>query len=130
LRIPTFGRARSGGAVGGVFSLGFHLGEMTPQECVEYLVSRVGHERSSAEGEVRRSFNGDYSPLYQVGYMIGGLQLRALHHELVDSGRMNDRAFHDAILMGGEMPIDLVRARLSKASPQRDARSTWRFAER
>ena len=30
--------------------------------------------------------------------MLGGLQFRALHHELVESGRMTDRQFHDAIL--------------------------------
>ena len=61
---------------------------------------------------MRRSFNGTYSPLYQAGYMLGGLELRALHHELVDSGRMTERAFHDAVLQGGAMPIAMVRARL------------------
>ena len=66
-----------------IFSLSFHLGTMTPQECIDFLVERVGHERANAEGEVRRSFNGSYSPLYQVAYMIGGLQFRALHRELV-----------------------------------------------
>jgi hypothetical protein len=31
---------------------------------------------------VRRSFNGSYPPLYQIAYMIGGLQFRALHLNL------------------------------------------------
>ena len=31
-------------------------------------------------------------------YMIGGLHCRALHNELVGSGRMTNREFHDAIL--------------------------------
>jgi hypothetical protein len=70
-----------------IFSLNFHEGKMTPDQAIQFLVDTVGFERANAEGEVRRSFNGSYSPLYQAGYMLGGLQLRALHHELVDSGR-------------------------------------------
>jgi len=112
-----------------VFSLSFHLGTMTPEQCVDFLVERVNHERANAQGEVRRSFNGNYSPLYQVGYMIGGLQLRALHEEVVTAGRMSEREFHDAILMGGTMPIEGVRWRLTKTPEAPDAKPAWRFAD-
>lgn len=44
---------------------------------------------------------GSYPPLHQAAYMLGALQFRALHQELVGSGRMTDREFHDAILRGG-----------------------------
>jgi hypothetical protein len=111
-----------------IFSLKFHLGEMTPDQAVQFLVDTVGWDRANAEGEVRRSFNGSYPPLYQIGYMIGGLQLRALHHELVDSGKMTDREFHDAVLQGGPMPIAMVRARLEKTKLTRDGGAPWRFA--
>jgi uncharacterized protein (DUF885 family) len=110
-----------------IFSLSFHLERMTPQESIDFLVDRVGHERANAEAEVRRSFNGSYSPLYQVAYMIGGLQIRALHEELVGSGRMTNREFHDTILQGGRMPIEMVRARLLGQSPQEDFVPEWRF---
>ena len=100
---------------------------MTPQEAVDLLVNRVGHERANAEAEVRRSFNGTYSPLYQAAYMLGGLQIRALHQELVQSGRMTNRAFHDAIMQGGRMPIEMVRARLTNAPLRRDYRAQWKF---
>src|SRR6185436_9807195 len=73
-----------------IFSLKVQLGTMTPDEAIAFLIERVGHERANAVAEVRRSFNGSYSPLYQAGYMLGGLQFRALHHELVDSHRMTD----------------------------------------
>ena len=112
-----------------IFSLNFHLGKWTPQQCIDFLVERVGHERASATGEVRRSFNGDYSPLYQVGYMMGALQLRALHHELVDSGKMTDRAFHDGIMHGGSMPIEMVRAHLAQTKLPKDFTAAWRFAD-
>jgi hypothetical protein len=111
-----------------IFSLRFHLGTMSPQQAVDFLVDRVGHERANAMGEVRRSFNGDYSPLYQVAYMMGALQLRALHHDLVDGGTMTNRQFHDAILQGGIMPIEMVRARLTNQPLTRDYTARWKFA--
>jgi hypothetical protein len=68
-----------------IFSLKFHLGQMTPHESIDLLVDGVGHERATAEGEVRRSLKGDYSPLYQAGYMLGALQIYALRKEDVDT---------------------------------------------
>jgi dipeptidyl aminopeptidase/acylaminoacyl peptidase len=110
-----------------IYSLGFHLGEMSPQECIDLLVARVGFDRKNAEAEVRRSFGTAYGPLYQAAYMTGGLQFRALHRELVESGKMTDRAFHDAILRENSMPVELVRALLTDQPLTRDFRSTWRF---
>ena len=112
-----------------IFSLRFHMGEWSPQQCVDFLVQRVGHERANAEAEVRRSFNGTYPPLYQLAYMLGGLQFRALRAELVGGGRMTDRAFHDAVLQSGSMPVELVRATLLKQPLPRDFRTRWKFLE-
>jgi hypothetical protein len=112
-----------------IFSLNFHLGKWTPQQCIDFLVDRVGHDRHTATGEVRRSFNGEWSPLYQAGYMMGALQLRALHGELVEKGGMKLRDFHDRIMQGGAMPIEMVRARLRGDRLPADYKATWRFAE-
>jgi hypothetical protein len=112
-----------------VFSLSFHLGKMTPEQCIEYLVDKVPFERANSEAEVRRSFNGSYSPIYQAAYMLGGLQLRALYKELVMSGRMKDREFHDALYRGGPMPIAMVRARVAGTPLARDGAASWRFAD-
>ena len=112
-----------------IFSLNFHLGKMTPEQAIQFLVDTVNFERANAEGEVRRSFNGNYSPLYQAAYMLGGLQLRALYKELVMSKKMTDREFHDAVIQGGPMPIAMVRARLLKLPLTREGAGTWRFAD-
>jgi uncharacterized protein (DUF885 family) len=112
-----------------IFSLSFHLERMTPQEAVDFLVDRVGHERANAEAEVRRSFQGGYSPLYQVAYMMGGIQFRELYNELVATGQMTPRAFHDAVMLGGRMPVEMVRARLTEQPLSRDYRTSWRFME-
>jgi hypothetical protein len=110
-----------------IFSLNFHLGKMTPEQAVQFLVDTVGFERANADGEVRRSFGGQYSPLYQAAYMLGGLELRALHKELVDSKKMTDRELHDAVLQGGAMPIAMVRARLENQPLTRSGAQAWRF---
>jgi uncharacterized protein (DUF885 family) len=110
-----------------IFSLSFHLEKMTPQECIDFLVDRVGHERDNATAEVRRSFDGSYGPLYQIAYLIGGLQFYSLHHELVDSKKMTNRAFHDWIYKENRMPVEMVRALLTNQKLTRDFRSNWRF---
>nr|WP_276901724.1 DUF885 family protein [Pedobacter kyonggii] len=110
-----------------LFSLNFHLGKWTPQQCVDFLVDRVGHERANAEGEVRRSFKGDYSPLYQVAYLTGGLQLFALKKELVDSGKMSFKAFHDAVIKENLIPVEMIRATLTNQPLTRDFTTSWHF---
>lgn len=110
-----------------IFSLNYHLGKWSPQQCIDFLVDRVGHERANAEGEVRRSFVGGYSPLYQIAYMLGGLQFNALKEELVTSGKMTYQQYHDAILRENAMPIELLRALLTNQSLQRDFKTSWKF---
>jgi uncharacterized protein (DUF885 family) len=110
-----------------IFSLSFHLEKMTPQESVDFLVERVGHERDNASAEVRRSFAGDYGPLYQIAYMMGGLQFYNLHREFVGGKKMSDRDFHDRILREGPIPVEMVRAMLTKQKLSRRHQTEWRF---
>ncbi len=111
-----------------IVSLRFHLGSMSPDEMIAFLTDRVGHEKSGATSEVRRYIGGSYGPLYQAAYMLGGLQLRALHKDLVTSGTMSPRDFHDAVLAQNAIPIELIRAALTKNPPARDWQPSWRFA--
>lgn len=111
-----------------IFSINYHLGKWTPQQCIDFLVDRVDFERANAEAEVRRSFTGGYGPLYQIGYMLGGLQFRALHKELVGGGKMTNLEFHDRILQENAMPVELVRAILRNQQIPRDFNTSWKFA--
>ena len=113
-----------------MFSLNYHLGKWTPQQCIDYLVDRVGHERANAEGEVRRSFTSNYGPLYQLAYMVGGLQFNALKKELVDTKKMSIKEFHDAILHENAMPLELLRVLLTKQAVTRDFKTAWRFYDK
>jgi uncharacterized protein (DUF885 family) len=110
-----------------IFSLSFHLEKMTPQECIDLLVNRVGHERDNATAEVRRSFDGSYGPLYQIAYLIGGLQQYAMHKELVKSGKMTNRDYNDALLKENRIPIEMLRAAITNQKLTRDFVTNWRF---
>ena len=110
-----------------IFSLNYHLNKWTPQECIDFLVDRVGHERANAEAEVRRSFTGNYGPLYQIAYMVGGQQFYSLKRELVDNGDMSLKEFHDAVMRENAMPVEMVRAILTKQKLSRDFKTNWRF---
>lgn len=112
-----------------IFSLNYHMGKWTPEQCIDFLVDKVGHERANAEGEVRRSFEGMYDPLYQVAYLTGGRQFYALKKELVDTKKMTYREFHDDILHLNEMPVEMIRAILTRRPLTKDYQSHWRFYE-
>jgi uncharacterized protein (DUF885 family) len=113
-----------------IFSLSFHLEKMTPQECIDLLVNKVGHERDNATAEVRRSFDGSYGPLYQIAYLIGGLQQYAMHKELVGSGKMTNRQYNDALLKENRIPIEMLRAAITNQKLTRDFATNWRFYDR
>src|SRR5690606_27371844 len=112
------------------FSLGSHLSRMAPQQAIDLPVNEVGHERENAAAEVRRSFAGDYPPLYRAACVLGGLQCQALHQERVTSGNMSERQFHDAVRPAGPLPVELVRARLRNEAAAADWTASWRFHPR
>jgi hypothetical protein len=110
-----------------IFSLKFHMGQWSPQESIDFLVDTVGHERENATAEVRRSFEGSYSPLYQAAYLLGALQLRGLRKEVVDSGQMTEKQFHDEVMRQGSMPIGWLRLALTRQPLTRDMPVDWKF---
>lgn len=109
-----------------IFSLKFHLGQMTAQECIDMLINTVGHEKSTAEGEVRRSFGGSYPPLYQAAYMLGAFQLWQIRRELVETGKMPEKQFHDEVLQLGNMPWAVARLLLSRQEIPQELKP-WKF---
>jgi len=109
------------------FSLNFHMGKWTPQQCIDHLMANVGFDYDNAAGEVRRSFDGSYPPLYQLAYMTGGKQLFALRKEFVHSSKIPEKEFHDRIWTAGAMPIEMVRALVANTPLTPDWTPSWRF---
>ena len=112
-----------------IFSLNYHLENMTPQECVDLLVDKVGHERANAEAEVRRSFEGNYGPLYQIAYMIGALEFYSLRDEVVNSGKMTEKEYHDLVMSQNAMPVEILRAKVTGTTLKKDHTASWRFLD-
>ena len=109
------------------FSIKFHLGEWTPQQCIDYLVNRVGFESANAHGEVKRSFEGSYDPLYQLAYLVGGLQLMRIKEEVVDQGKMSFAAFHDRVIKENYLPMEMLRAIIKGEKLTPDYETNWKF---
>jgi len=112
-----------------IFSLNYHLENMTPQECVDLLVNKVGHEVANAEAEVRRSFEGGYGPLYQIAYMVGALEFYALRDEVVNSGKMTEKEYHDLVMSQNAMPVEILRAKVTGNPLKKDHKASWRFLD-
>ncbi len=112
-----------------IFSLSYHLEQMTPQQCIDLLVDKVGHERANAEAEVRRSFEGSYGPLYQIAYMVGALEIYAMRKEVLDTGKMTEKEFHDLILSQNAMPIEILRAKVTGEKLKENHTASWRFLD-
>ncbi|MEI6231636.1 MAG: DUF885 family protein [Planctomycetota bacterium] len=110
-----------------IVSLKYHLGKMKPNEMIDFIMQRVGHERFGATSEVRRFIQA--SPLYQCGYMLGALQLRALHSQMVGAGKMGEKEFNDSILKYGPIPIEYIRAVMLVTPLTRETKTSWKFAE-
>lgn len=113
-----------------IFSMSYHLGRMSVDQAVDLLVDRVGHERALAEVEVKAHLSGRAyggRPLAQISYLTGGLQLRALARELVDTGKMTAKEFHDAVLRENSIPIELLRAKLTGQAPLPGHKASWKF---
>ena len=84
---------------------------------------------ANAEGEVRRSFVGNYPPLYQLAYLTGGRQFYALHKELVDSGKMTNKEFHDRIITMNAMPVEIIKAIMTDQKISKNYKAKWKFYE-
>ncbi|TDE14898.1 DUF885 domain-containing protein [Dyadobacter psychrotolerans] len=113
-----------------IFSMNYHLGKWTPQQCIDFLVDRVVFERANAEAEVRRSFAVRISPLYQLAYLMGGIQFSGLKKELVDSKKMTIKEFNDTILKLNGMPVEMLRAILTNQPLTKDFKTSWRFYDK
>lgn len=110
-----------------IVSLRFHLGEMTADEMVDFLVGEVGHEKAQARSEVRRYIGPGANPLYQAAYMLGGLQFTQLRKQFVPA-RMTEKEFHNRVLRLGTIPVDMIRVSLDETVPlPADYQGTWRF---
>ena len=70
--------------------------------------------------------HGKYTA-HDAAQAAGALQFYALHKELVGSGNVTNRAFHDAIYREGNMPVEMVRLAVNSQKITRDYQTSWKF---
>ncbi len=95
-------------AVRVLVDVGLHTRGMTFDQAVDYLVTHVHVDRANAEAEVRRYCA---EPAYPLCYAVGRRELLKLREDFrAARGRgFSLRAFHDAVLRYGGLPVTLIR---------------------
>jgi len=94
-----------------VLDVRMHRGEVSIEEATDFLVEHTGFERPNALAEARRYTS---TPAYNLSYLLGKVLLLQLRED--ERRRLGDgfslRAFHDALLRGGSLPISFHRRAL------------------
>lgn len=88
-----------------------HTGRMTYDEAVRFLVERVGLEEPDARGEVNRYTTW---PTQAPSYLVGMAEIESMRETVAAAvgGRFQEKAFHEALLAGGSLPMGLARRSL------------------
>lgn len=94
-----------------VVDTGIHAMAWTRQQSIDMLRDRAGLSQLEAETETDRYISW---PGQALSYMIGQREILALRAQLEarDGDRFDARAFHDAVIGHGSLPLSTLRARL------------------
>lgn len=91
-----------------LLDVGLHTRGMTREQAVDQMVKELHVERGNAEAEVRRYCAW---PAYQLCYAVGRRELLRLREDFrkAKGNSFTLRAFHDAVLPYGGLPVTLIR---------------------
>ena len=91
-----------------LLDVGLHTRGMTREQAVDQMVNELHVERGNAEAEVRRYCAW---PAYQLCYAVGRRELLRLRDDFrkARGDHFSLRAFHDAVLPYGGLPVTLIR---------------------
>ncbi|MBC7222352.1 DUF885 domain-containing protein [Candidatus Bipolaricaulota bacterium] len=93
-----------------ILDVSLHTKGMTVEEGVNFLVEKVGLERTNALAEVRRY---TMSPTQPLSYLVGKLEiLKVIEEYKKHEPGASLREIHDAILSCGSLPPKLLKERL------------------
>jgi uncharacterized protein (DUF885 family) len=95
-----------------ILDIRLHRGELRVEEAIDFLIEHTGFERPVARAEVYRYTQ---TPTYNLSYLLGKVLLLRLRadeqHRLGDEFSL--KAFHDALLYSGSLPISFHRRLLA-----------------
>ena len=94
-----------------VVDTGIHWARWSREEAIDYMLANTGMAESDVVAEIERYFViPGQATSYKVG-MTKILELRVLAEEELGE-RFDIREFHDVVLTGGSMPLDLLEDRV------------------
>lgn len=101
-----------------ILDVRMHRGEIGVDEATDFLVEQTNFERPNAHAEVQWY---TYRPTYPLSYLLGRTLLLGLRAD--EQRRLGDRfslkAFHDALLRNGSLPISFHRRLLAAQAAAR-----------
>ncbi len=94
-----------------VVDTGFHYKHWTRQQVVDYFHAHSAIDEISVQSETDRYMAW---PAQALGYKIGQLEILKLRQYSKDQlgGKFDLRAFHDEVLSGGALPMDVLSTRI------------------
>jgi len=94
-----------------VVDTGFHSEHWTRQQVVDYFHDHSTIDETSVQSETDRYMA---SPAQALGYKIGQLEILKLRQYSKDQlgAKFDLRAFHDEVLAGGALPMDVLSTRI------------------
>ena len=93
-----------------ILDVSLHLGKMSVEKGIDFLVDRAGLERTNAQAEIHRY---TLTPTQPMSYLIGKLEILKLINEYKRSHPAASlKEVHDAVLSCGSLPPRLMRERL------------------
>jgi uncharacterized protein (DUF885 family) len=94
-----------------VVDTGMHALGWTREQAIEFMADNTGMGIGPVTAEIDRHIT---EPGQGLAYTIGELEITALRREAAErlGERFDLRAFHDAVLAGGAMPLSILRERV------------------
>jgi uncharacterized protein (DUF885 family) len=103
-----------------ILDVRMHRGEISVDEATDFMIEQTNFERPNAQAEVQWY---TYRPTYPLSYLLGRTLLLGLRAD--EERRLGDRfslkAFHDALLRNGSLPISFHRRLLAGAATPKTA---------
>ena len=96
-----------------VVDTGMHAKRWSREKAIEYMISKTGMTREEVTREIERYV---VWPGQATAYKTGQLALLDMRRDAEDElgERFDLREFHEAVLMNGAMPLDILRDSLSE----------------
>ena len=94
-----------------VVDTGIHWARWSREEAIDYMLANTGMAESDVVAEIERYF---IIPGQATAYKVGMTKILELRERAEGAlgARFDIREFHDALLTGGSMPLDLLEARI------------------